>query len=319
MDIILEQCSGVEGITDDVCVYGKNQAEHDKNSLHLLKVAKNNGLVFNSKKCFISQESITFFGLEWSQDGVQPSLSKCDNIKSKASPRNKADLQSFLGMIQYLSPFIPKLSERTTALRELLKKDTVWNWNSSHEKIYQMMKEDIHQHLRLSYFDPHKPTTLEVDSSLNGLGAALIQDGKPIAFASKSLTDTETRYANIEREMLAVVFACERFHTYIYGKEITVQSDHKPLETIQLKNIAKAPPRLQRMLLRIQPYQCTITYKPGKEMVFADFLSRNKPTRGEEIELDHTIHHVMISPERKSELVEETANDIELEILAKQI
>ncbi|RUS85701.1 hypothetical protein EGW08_006577 [Elysia chlorotica] len=319
MDVILEQCPGVVGITDDVCVYGKTQAEHDKNLLNLMEVAKKHGLVFNSKKCFIGQESITFFGLEWSKDGVRPSPSKCDNIKSKASPSNKTELQSFLGMIQYLSPFIPRLSEKTTALRELLKKDSVWDWTSSHENIYQKMKDDIHQHLQLSYFDPHKPTTLEVDSSLNGLGAALIQDGKPIAFASKSLTETEARYANIEREMLAVVFACERFHTYIYGKEVTVQSDHKPLETIQLKNIAKAPPRLQRMLLRIQPYQCTITYKPGKEMIFADFLSRNKPTSGEHIELESSIHTVSVSEDKLHEIRTETGKDPELGPLLEQI
>ena len=309
MDQILENCPGVEGISDDVCVTGKTQEEHDRNLTNLMEVAKQNGLVFNSQKCSIAKDSITFFGLRWTSDGVQPDQSKCDNIKNKASPESKSDLQSFLGMVQYLSPFVPNLSERTTAFRELLKKDSTWQWTESHEKRYQKLKNEIHCHLQLSYFDPSKPTTLEVDSSMNGLGAALLQDGKPVAFASKSLTDTEKRYANIEREMLAVVFACERFHTYIYGNNVTIESDHKPLETIQLKNISKAPPRLQRMMLRIQQYDVKIQYKPGKEMVFADFLSRNKPTDGAEIELDATVHTIMISKERKNELQEETLKD----------
>lgn len=315
MDQILEHCPGVEGITDDVCVLGKTVEEHNKNLINLMEVAKKHGLVFNSKKCFIAQEKITFFGLEWSSDGVQPDPAKCDNIKSKASPENKSDLQTFLGMIQYMSPFIPNLSERTTALRELLKKGVVWQWCESHERIYQQLKDDIHHQLKLSYFDPSKNTVLEVDSSLNGLGAALLQEGKPVAFASKSLSDTEKRYANIEREMLAVVFACERFHTYIYGRTVTIQSDHKPLESIQLKNIAKAPPRLQRMLLKIQQYNVLIQYKAGKQMAFADFLSRNKPTHGDEIELDATIHSVMVSKTRKLELQEETIKDEELSSL----
>ena len=85
-----------------------------------------------------------------------------------------------------------------------------------------------------------------------------MQEGKVIAFASRAPTDTEKSYANIEREMLAVVVACEKFHSYIFGKKFTVESDHKPLEMNNLKNLTAEPPRLQRMLLRIQEYDMTI-------------------------------------------------------------
>ena len=126
----------------------------------------------------------------------------------------------------------------------------------------------------LSYFDPVKPAILQVDASQEALGAALVQDGHPIAYASKSLTDTEKRYANIERELLACVFGAERFHTYIFGKEFVIESDHKPLDMISKKNLTAAPVRLQRMLLRLQKYDYNIQYKPGSEMVLADGLSR---------------------------------------------
>ena len=93
----------------------------------------------------------------------------------------------------------------------------------------------------------------QVESSLRGLGAVLMQEGHPMTFTSKSPTDTESRYANIERELLAVVYGCECFHSYLYyGKPFTARSDHKPLETIQLKNLHAVPPRLQCMLLRLQ-------------------------------------------------------------------
>ena len=112
---------------------------------------------------------------------------------------------------------------------------------------------------------------------MKGLGAAILQDDKPITLASKSLSEVESRYANIERELLGVVYGCERFHTYLYGRSFTVHTDHKPLESIHLKHLMSAPPRLQRMLLRLQPYNLTIKYKPGKEMYIADCLSRLSP------------------------------------------
>ena len=119
-----------------------------------------------------------------------------------------------------------------------------------------------------------KPVTVRCDASKSGLGAVLLQDDKPIAFASRSMTDAEVRYAQIEKELLAVVFAMERFHQFTYGQSVTVESDHRPLEMIMKKNLSAAPPRLQRILLRLQRYNFSLTYKPGKELVIADTLSR---------------------------------------------
>ena len=127
--------------------------------------------------------------------------------------------------------------------------------------------------MTLAYFDCTKPVVIQIDASEYGLGAALLQDGRPIAFASKTLTDIETRYANIEHECLSVCFGLEKFHTYVYGQHITVQNNHKPLEMIQKKPIHAAPPCLQCMLLCLQKYDYTIVYRPGKEMALADCLS----------------------------------------------
>ena len=115
--------------------------------------------------------------------------------------------------------------------------------------------------------------TIQVNASQVGLGTALLQNNKPIAFASKALIDAECRYANIEREMLAVVFGAERFCTYIYGWSFTIESDHKPLESISRKNPADMPAWLQCMMLCLQGFDLTIHYCPGKEMVIPDTLS----------------------------------------------
>ncbi|GFN85683.1 retrovirus-related pol polyprotein from transposon 297-like protein [Plakobranchus ocellatus] len=115
---------------------------------------------------------------------------------------------------------------------------------------------------------------MQCDASSTGLGACLLQEGRPVAYASRALTECETRYAQIEREMLAIVFAAERFSNYIYGREIEVQSDHRPLETITKKSLHTASPRLQTMMLRLMRYNLHVKYTPGSQMYIADTLSR---------------------------------------------
>ena len=125
----------------------------------------------------------------------------------------------------------------------------------------------------LVYYDRSKPVVVQTATSEFGLGAVLLQGDQPIAFASKTLTDVESHYANIERECLSVCFGLEKFHTYIYGRHVLIENDYKPLEMIQHKPIHVAPPRLQQMLLCMQKYDYTICYKPGKDMVLTDPLS----------------------------------------------
>ena len=147
----------------------------------------------------------------------------------------------------------------------------------------------------------------------------LLQDNEPVAFASKSLTETECRYANIERELLAVVCGCERFHTYIYGSNFVVETDHKPLEMISLKNLTSAPPRLQRMLLRIQDYDMTIEYRPGRDMLVADAMSRLPSNQHEPIDLDIKVTFVQFSSDKLSQLQQETKKDNDLSTLREFI
>ena len=270
MDMILESCPGTLGIADDVAVFGRSEVEHDANPHNLMRVLCEHGLVFNSKKCAIKTPQISFFGNIYDEKGVHPDPKKVEDIKMLTTPGSATQLQEFLGIITYMGSFVPNPSQNT----ELLKKDAEFQWTEMHQKAFELVKASICKETTLAYFDRDKETTIQVDASGRGLGAFLLQDKNPIAYASKSLTDAEKRYANIERELLAVVFGAERFHTYVYGKHFNVESDHKPLEMIQLKNLTAAPPRLQRMLLCIQNYDMTIEYRPGKELLLADGLSR---------------------------------------------
>ena len=126
----------------------------------------------------------------------------------------------------------------------------------------------------LTFFDHTKDVKLQVDPSKCGLGAVLLQGEKPVAYASKALNETEQNYAQIEKELYAVLFGCKRFHQYLYGRQVIVESDHKPLEAIMRKPLAAAPPRLQRMILQLQRYDITITHKPGKQIPVTDTLFR---------------------------------------------
>ena len=165
-----------------------------------------------------------------------------------------------------MGTFIPNLSHHTEPLRAMLKKDNMFHWDDQQTRSFQQVKTLIAKAdtTPLRYYDRNLPVMVQADASLRGLGACLIQQHKgtdqKIAFASKSLMDAETRYANIERELLAIIFACQRFSTYLLGRSFRAESDHKPLEMIAMKDLANAPPCLQRMLLELQRYDVTIKY-----------------------------------------------------------
>ena len=169
------------------------------------------------------------------------------------------------------------------------------------------------------YFDLSLPVTIQVDASQVGLGAALLQNGKPMAFASKTLTETKCGYANIEREMLATIFGVERFGMYIYDRSFTIVSDHKPLESISQKNLADMPACLECMLLHLQGYDYTIHYHPGKEMALPDTLSQFSPSPGPDILLDIAIHHARLSQERKEAFPKAFVSDPKMHTLANMI
>ena len=234
-------------------------------------------------------------------------------------PTNFTKLQEFLGLVIYLSPLIPGLSTLTAPLHELLKKDTDFTWNCTYDATFQHVKQAVISDATLRYFDPSLPVTIQVDASQVGLGAALLQNGKPVAFASKALTKTKWQHANIEREMLPVIFRVERFQTYIYGRSFTIESDHKPLESISKKNLADRPAHLQHMLLGLQGYDYTIHYHPSKEMALPDTLFWFSPCPGPNILLDIAIHHAHLSPERKDTFQQAVVSDPEMHALADMI
>ena len=223
MDQILDCCEGVIRIADDTIIHVKDDAEHDRRLHKFMKVAREHGLVLNKKKCEVKSNSV--------KHRAHPDPSKVSAIKEMPAPQNKGELQSFLGMVTYLSPFIPQLSSHTAILRGLLKTDVEYSWNATYQVAFDKLKSLVCEDTTLRYFNTKKPVTIQVDASGKGLGATLIQDDGPVALASKALTPTEQRYANNERELLACVFGAERFRTYVFGRHFMIESDHKKTRT----------------------------------------------------------------------------------------
>ena len=210
-----------------------------------------------------------------SPNGLKADPDKLKAILKMENPTDVAGVQRLIGTVNYLARFLPNLSSVCDELRQLTKKDVEFCWASHHHHDIQQTKAAITTALVLRYFDPQMDVTLQCDASEKGLGASLMQQGQPVAYVSRALTDTETRYyARIEKELLAIVFGVTKFHHYAYGRHVTIESDHKPLEVIVQKPIHSAPKRLQRMLVQLQGYDLTVTYKRGKEMFVADTLSR---------------------------------------------
>ncbi|CAC5421268.1 unnamed protein product [Mytilus coruscus] len=219
------------------------------------------------------------------------------------------------------------MSAVTEPIRKLLKEEHEFIWTHEQQQAFEKLKDIITKNPVLSFYDVSKPVTVSCDASRCGLGAMLIQDNKPVAYASRSLTDAESRYANIERELLGVLFGLERFNNYTYGKHINVESDHKPLEMIVRKSLGCAPPRLQRMLLRLQKYDFSLKYIPGKDLIVPDMLSRApiKINTNNEVENDiecfvnMVIRNTSMSDRNLEQITEETSKDDTLQTLTRLI
>lgn len=277
---LLCDIEGALNMSDDVLIYGRTQEEHDRALNAVLTRLRDNNLTVNKDKCEFSADTLEFFGHVFSKAGISPDPKKVAAIVDMTAPTNASEVRSLLGMTNFCARFIPHYSTITDPLRKLIKQDAVWSWTDEHDDALQRLRDILTSHPVVAYFDPHKSTTVIVDASPSGLGAIITQRADPdiapqvVAYASRSLSDVERRYSQTEREALAVVWACEHFHLYLYGSPFVLVSDHKSLELIFNNPKSQPPARIQRWSLRLQPYDFIVQYKSGKDNP-ADYLSRH--------------------------------------------
>ena len=270
---VIEGVPGVINISDDIAVFGVDQASHDKALQIVLERLRHAGLIANLEKCEFSEEKIAFFGLVFSGEGVSPDPKKIADHHAAKEPHNPPEVRLFLGMAQYSARFLKNFATITEPLRHLTKQKCDWRWGENEATSFHEVKVSLEESATNAYFDMQKEIKIVVDASPVGLAALLVQEERVVIYASRALTCVEARYSQTEREALAVVWACEHFNRFIKGElRFTVISDHKPLESIWQK--ARPPLRIERWRLRLQPYNMIIKYRPGASNP-ADYMYRH--------------------------------------------
>ena len=232
-------------------------------------------------------------------------------IKDWPVPTNHKELQSFLGTFNYLSRFLAFLSDLCAPLQSLLKKDTEFVWTLVHQHAFDQIKLHVSNYVKLQFYNADKQLYIEVDPSKKGRGVVMLQkdnimkdDSKseiptnlrPISYASKTLSTTESNYSNIEHELLGLLFAMTHFKHFKYSRLVHVITDHKPLVSLFRKSLVDSSPRLTRMLIQLLDYTLEVMCQPGANMHLSNAiscLSTHDRNEGKTIaNLDVSIHAI---------------------------
>ena len=289
--IVLQGIPGVQCILNDMIVSGKTNEEHLENLESVLKRRQDAGLKANKEKCEFFKDRIQFCEHEIDKEGLHKTEEKIEAVVSVPRPENVSKLRSFLGLVNYYCRFLPNASTVLHLLHQLLEQNSVWRWTEQCEQAFTEAKRMITSEQVLTHYDPVLPVRLACDASPTVIGAVLshvMPDGRerPVAFASRSLTKTERKYAQIDKEALSIVWGVKGFHVYLYWRRFTLITDHKPLTAIF--HPEKAVPsmtaaRLQRYALFLAGFEYKIEYKNKTEHCNADGLSR-LPLQQKELE-----------------------------------
>ncbi|XP_013136418.1 PREDICTED: uncharacterized protein K02A2.6-like, partial [Papilio polytes] len=279
---LLRGISNVEIFLDDVIIGGKSINEHLEALQEVFRRLHSSGLKLKTNKCVFLVNEIRYLGYIISRDGIKTDPTKIEAIVKLPRPSNVSELRSFLGILNFYGKFIKNMSGRLVPLYELLKKDKEWVWSSECENAFIRIKKILSSVDTLAHYDSKKSLVVTCDASGRGIGGVLTQidagsgGERPVAYASRTLTDAEKNYSQIHREALAIIFCMNKFHQYLYGRHFTLRTDHKPLVSIFGPNTgipAMVASRMQRWAIILSAYSFDIEYVRTQENS-ADGLSR---------------------------------------------
>ena len=320
---------GVLNISDDLVIFGKTQADHDRALHNVCKRFQEVGLTLNKDKCKMNEHKITFFGYTFSAQGISADPRKVTAIHTAPPPESVKEIRSFLGMATYCAKFIPHFSDLSAPLRALIRKNSHFSWTHKEQQAFDSIKQALTSETVIAYFDKNKETELVTDASPTGLSAILSQktpnkdDRKIISYVSRTLSDVERRYSQTEKEALAIVWAIERLHIYLYGAKFTLFTDCKPIQMILCNPKSRPPARIERWYLRLQPYDFDVIYKNGNDNP-SDYMSRhigndtkkrNADKTSAEEYVNFLAHHVIPKAMTMQEIQDATLADRTLQML----
>lgn len=256
---------------DDILVYSADWMEHLRHREEVLKVLQENTLFVKLSKCSFGVKEIEYLGHIVNGEGVSMDKDKVKVVLEWSTPQNIKQLRGFLGLTGYYRRFIKSYANLAAPLTDLLKKDS-YVWDRQADTAFQKLKLAITFALVLALPDFQKPFVLETDASGNGVGAVLHQDGHPIAFFSKKLVPRNQKKSAYFREMLAISEAIAKFRHYLLGHKFIIRTDQKSLRNLMEQTLQT--PEQQQWLHKFLGYDFIVEYKPGKENIAADALSR---------------------------------------------
>lgn len=262
---------------DDVIVFSDTFEEHLSLLKEVFQRIKLANLSLKTYKCTFAQEEVKILGHVVNRTGIKPDNEKLKAIQAFPHPKNRHQLHSFLGLANYYRKFIRNFSIIAHPLHKLTKTISTFTWATEQENSFQELKQKLTSDPLLTHFDPRKPCELRTDACNHGLGVILLQqqdnDMHPIAYASQSLTKAEINCTITEQEALAVIWGLTYFRHFIYGRKVSIVTDHHAL--CFLKQADQTTGCLTQWAVKLQEFEHDIIYKSGKKHLDADCLSRN--------------------------------------------
>ena len=282
MDTILQGLPNIICYLEDILVCGSTVEENLKNVEQVLLRLRQYGVKAKKEKCVFLSKTVEYLGHRIDESGLHTLDSKVTAVTKAPRPKNVQELRSFLGLVHYYHKFMPNLATLLHPLNDLLKSGNTRRWSKECTRAFDEAKKLLVTSPVLAHFDPSLPIKLAGDASAYGIGAVIshvFPDGQecPITFSSQTLSKTEKKYGQIEKEALSLIYGIQKFHQYLYGRKFVLVTDHKPLITLfgPKKGIPSlAAAWLQRWALLLSAYSYDIQFQHTEEHSNADALSR---------------------------------------------
>ncbi|UYV70739.1 K02A2.6-like, partial [Cordylochernes scorpioides] len=278
MDNLFADMSEVACYIDDILVAGKDHRDHEQKLELVFKRLQEKGLRLNKDKCKFAVNAVEYLGFKIDKKGLHPISSKIEAVVEAPEPTNVSQLRSFIGLIMYYSRFIRNIADILAPFYHLLKKNSKWNWTSEHRILFAKCKALLTNESVLAHYDATRELVLACDASSYGLGVVLShrndrKEETPIAFASRTLTEAERRYSQLEKEALSIIFGCEKFRQYLLGREFVLITDNRPLMHIfspQKPIPICAASRIKRWSLKLSAFKYTVEFRKTDDNGNAD-------------------------------------------------